>query len=53
MKDAVQVKQSVVNATPYAQQVTGDIALARRFVAQSIYEIFGPDVDMFALSMQE
>ena len=52
VKDAVQVKQSVVNATPYAQQVTGDIALARRFVAQSIYEIFGPDVDMFALSIE-
>ena len=52
VKDAVQVKQSVVNATPYAQQVTGDIAMARRFVAQSIYEIFGPDVDMFALSIE-
>ena len=47
-----QVKQSVVNATPYAQQVTGDVAHARRFVAQSIYEIFGPDVDLFALSIE-
>jgi hypothetical protein len=52
VKDAGQVRQTVVNATPYAQQVTGDIALARRFVAQSIYEIFGPDVDMFALSIE-
>ena len=51
-REASQVKQSVVNATPYAQHVTGDIALARRFVAQSIYEIFGPDVDMFALSIE-
>ncbi len=51
-KDVRGIKQGVVNATPYAQQVAGDIAVARRYVAQSVYEIFGPDVDMFALSIE-
>ena len=51
-QSAGQIRQSVVNATPYAAQVTGDIALARRFLAQSVFEIFGPDVDLFALSIE-
>lgn len=51
-KDVRGIKQGVVNATPYTQQVAGDIAVARRYVAQAVYEIFGPDVDMFALSIE-